>query len=599
MIQSCRIYKISSCTINIFNPMKGSYRRRLIVNFLLIFLVFTAVILFFTSQHDVRQRRRMLGERLNASAVLADRFLADYPQEYGKLGDLFSSSMRLTVIDLRGNVLFDNMHEAPMENHMERPELQTAMRETEGKGDAIRYSTTFGKKYYYYALRCQERYVRLALPYESTARHELAPDWLFIVFIASLFAVALIALLFLSDHMGRTIASLRKFTARAKEGKLPQGIKLPNSELGHIASDIIDAYSNLHKANDRLQLEQEKMHQHFMLAQEGVAIFNEEKEVLYANSLYVKYVNLIRDKAVLSAEGTCDYPEFAALMDFRTGQLQQSSGEQKRDSGASKKVVIPVGSTWIEAKMLTFPDSSFEIVLSDVSQIVEERKLKREMSSNIAHELRTPVASILGYVETMMRNPDLDAERRMHFLDKAHQQVMRLNELITEVTDITLSEEAPDKRTFRKFDLAVLFDNVVAEFQPKLTELRVEVKNDLDKPLMISAIDSLIAAVLRNLIANSTRYAGEGFSIVFRKLSEDKHSYLLSYYDTGKGVPQEALPRIFERFYRVDDGRARQNGGSGLGLAIVKNAIAAHGSQVYARIPQGGGLEILFSLSKA
>lgn len=330
-----------------------------------------------------------------------------------------------------------------------------------------------------------------------------------------------------------------------------------------------------------------------------MAIFNEGKEGLYANTLYVKYVNLIRDQAVLSAEGTCDYPEFAALMDFRTEQLQQFSSEQNRDSGVSKKVVILVGSTWIEAKMLTFSDNSSEIVLSDVYQMVEERKLKREMSSNIAHELRTPVASILGYVETMMRNPDLDAERRMHFFDKAHQQVMRLNELITEVTDITLSEEAPDKRTFRKFDLTVLFDSVVAEFQPKLTKLRVEVENDLDKPLMISAIDSLIAAVLRNLIANSTRYAGEGFSIVFRKLSEDKHSYLLSYYDTGKGVPQEALPRIFERFYRVDDGRARQNGGSGLGLAIVKNAIAAHGSQVYARIPQGGGLEILFSLSKA
>lgn len=579
--------------------MQGLYKRRLLGNFLLIFLVFTAIILLFMSQHDMRQRRQMLSERLNASAMLADRFLSDNEGAYDKLGGLLPEVMRITIIDLQGNVLYDNTHDEPLENHMERPELQTAMREVDGRGDAIRHSSTSGRKYYYYALRCPERYVRVALPFESTARHALGPDWMYIAFIASLFAAALIAMLFLSDRMGRTIASLRRFTVQAREGKLPQEIRLPNSELGNIGNEIIGAYAQLRVANERLQLEQEKMHQHFMLAQEGVAIFNEAKEVVYANTLYIKYVNIIKEKAVLSADGTCDYPEFAELMEFRRDRLHACGERASGDNEVSKAVVIPAGSIWIEAKVLTFPDRSFELVLRDVSQMVEERKLKREMSSNIAHELRTPVASVQGYIETLLRKPELDDEKAAHFLEKAHQQVLRLNELITDVTEITLSEEAPGRQSFTEFDIRSLFDNIVAEFQPRLQDLNVEVKNELSNPLMVSGNSLLISSVLRNLIANSIRYAGEDFEIVFRQLSEDRQSLFFSYYDTGRGVPSEALPRIFERFYRVDDGRARENGGSGLGLAIVKNALAAHGSQVYARIPQGGGLEILFSLSKA
>lgn len=578
--------------------MQGSYKRRLLGNFSLIFLIFTAIILLFMSRHDMRQRRQMLGERLYASAMLADRFLSDNPGAYDKLGELLPEVMRVTIIDLQGNVLYDNAHDTPLENHKERPELQMAMREADGRGDAIRHSATSDKKYYYYALRCPERYVRVALPFEKSAREALGPDWLYIAFIASLFAAALIAMLFLSDRMGRTIASLRQFTLQVREGKLPQDVRLPNSELGQIGNEIISAYAQLRMANERLEQEQEKMHQHFMLAQEGVAIFDEEKEVVYTNTLYIMYLNILKSKAVLSADGTCDYPEFAELMAFRNERLRASEASTSSDRGASKSVVISAGSIWIEARVLTFPDRSFEIVLRDVSQMVEERKLKREMSSNIAHELRTPVASIQGYIETLQRKPELDDEKAAHFLEKAHQQVQRINELITDITEITLSEESPGRQSFTEFDIHALFNSIAAEFQPQLQELQVEVKNELASPLMISGNSSLISSVLRNLILNSTRYAGEGFRIVFRQLSEDRQSLFFSYYDTGRGVPAEALPRIFERFYRVDDGRARENGGSGLGLSIVKNALAAHGSQVYARIPQGGGLEILFSLSK-
>lgn len=578
--------------------MKGSYKRKLVLNFLLVFAVFTTAILIFQLQHDKWQRRQMLGERLDATAVLVDRFLMEYPEAYEGIAGFLQESMRVTIMDHQGNVLFDNLRDDHLGNHMDRPELQIARKSASGRGDAIRYSQTLGKKYYYYAFHSATRYVRVALPYESAAKQILDTDWLYVLFIASLFAIALIALLFLSDSMGRTISRLRSFTIRAKNGDLPTSFILPSSELGDIGNEIIDAYSQLHAANAQLKLEQEKMRQHFMLAEEGVAIFDEDKQVLYANTLYIKYINLIREEAVLSAQGTCDYKEFAPLMGFRKDHIQGQKGQPHGELGASKSILVPAGSTWIEAKLLTFPDYSFEIILDDVSQVVEEKKLKREMTSNIAHELRTPVASIQGYIETLMRMPNINTEQASHFLEKAHQQGNRLSELIADITAITISEEISDNQEFQRFDLHALFDSIVAEFQPKLDELHIEVKNDLDNPFTVNGLDTLIASVIRNLIANSTRYAGSNFKIVIRQLSEDANSHFLSYYDTGKGVPLESLPRIFERFYRVDNGRARQNGGSGLGLSIVKNALAAHGSQVYARIPQGGGLEILFSLPK-
>lgn len=526
--------------------------------------------------------------------MIGNRYLNRDSAAYEQLVTLLSDTLRITIIALDGEVLFDNFkEEGGMENHTRRPEIVQA--KIEGHGDAVRMSKTMEKKYFYYAVATPERFIRLALPYETSAKELLAGDNIFIYFLTLLFAASLIALLFISDRMSKSINQLRAFAMRAREGDIPHDIEMPQSELGDIGREIVNAYTMLAEVNSTLQLEQEKMHQHFMLAKEGVAIFNRDMNILYANTLYIKYINLITDVPTFNVASSYQLPQFAPLLAFREEHI---ADEDKNSHSDTKSLLLSAGSARIEAEILIFPDHSFEIILRDVTQLEEEKKLKREMSSNIAHELRTPVASIQGYLETLLRTQEVSREQQEHFLNKAHQQTLRLAELINDITAITLSEEIAEKREFEEMDLEIIFSSIIQEFQPQIEKLKINISNQLPSPLAVHADRSLLPAILRNLISNSLRHGGEEFTLGMRLLSEDENSVFLCYYDTGRGVPSESLSRIFERFYRVDLGRSRQNGGSGLGLSIVKNALAAHGSPVYARVPNGGGLEILFSLPK-
>ncbi|MBR1550584.1 MAG: hypothetical protein IJ634_08115 [Bacteroidales bacterium] len=225
------------------------------------------------------------------------------------------------------------------------------------------------------------------------------------------------------------------------------------------------------------------------------------------------------------------------------------------------------------------------------------RQLKQEMTSNIAHELKTPVSSIRGYLEILLGDKPVDDERRRHYLDRCYRQTLRLSDLIQDVSVINKLEESADLFPRTEVDAREVAVEAVDDLSDKAAAAGIALRNDL--PAMpMQGNRELLYCVFRNLVENSIAYAGQGVKIVLETYKESPDHYFIHYYDTGKGVADEYLSRLFDRFLRIDEGRSRQNGGTGLGLSIVKHAVLFHGGEIYAKNRPQGGLEFFFSLKK-
>ena len=228
----------------------------------------------------------------------------------------------------------------------------------------------------------------------------------------------------------------------------------------------------------------------------------------------------------------------------------------------------------------------------------QKSKLKKQMTSNIAHELRTPVTTIRGYLETLIPCPDMKPEKKQEFIEKAYYQAIRLSELITDMALISKMEEKSSKFQKEDIDLFDVTNEVFEEFGERIAAQRVKVENLLEPDTVLTGNKTLVYTILKNLVENSLKYAGDDITIHLECYSSIEKFCYLTYYDTGEGVPQEHLENIFERFYRIEEGRTRDVGGSGLGLSIVKNAVKFHGGDIRVINRQWGGLQFFFSLRR-
>ena len=235
-------------------------------------------------------------------------------------------------------------------------------------------------------------------------------------------------------------------------------------------------------------------------------------------------------------------------------------------------------------------------------QIIQEqernRLLKQEMTSNISHELKTPVSSIRGYLEILLGDKPVDDDKRHYFLERCYSQTLRLSDLINDVSLINKLEEAADLFPKEKISVKSLADEAISELALQCDAKKIKVDNQLPGPMMIVGNHSLIYGIFRNLLDNVISYAGDNVSVGIECYKRDDDRYYIHFFDTGKGVDNKYLPKLFDRFLRIDEGRSRRSGGTGLGLSIVKHAVLFHGGDIYVRNRDNGGLEFFFSLRK-
>ena len=233
----------------------------------------------------------------------------------------------------------------------------------------------------------------------------------------------------------------------------------------------------------------------------------------------------------------------------------------------------------------------------------EQDILKRQLTQNIAHELKTPVASIQGYLETILDNPNINDSMREQFLKRCYAQSQRLTSLLQDISTLNRMDDAPDMIGTEDVNISEIVANIQKETALQLQQKQMSFVNKLPNDVMVKGSPSLIYSVFRNLTDNAIAYAGTGTTITLtaqpiENIDEEMKSpkWQFTFSDNGVGVPVEHLPRLFERFYRVDKGRSRKMGGTGLGLAIVKNAVLLHGGTIRVVNNFNGGLRFDFTL---
>ena len=230
-------------------------------------------------------------------------------------------------------------------------------------------------------------------------------------------------------------------------------------------------------------------------------------------------------------------------------------------------------------------------------QAAKENQMRRELTQNIAHELKTPVASILGYTDTILDNPQMTPETQRQFIERTNAQAHRLTALLQDISTLNRMDYAAHQLTMERTDVSAIVGDIVQETAIALEKRHMKLNNCLPQHIVIQGNSSLIYSIFRNLVDNALNYAGEGTtSDISAEQTDD--SWMFRFSDNGVGIAPAHLPRIFERFYRIDKSRSRSIGGTGLGLAIVKNAVLLHGGTITARLAEQGGLQFDFTLKK-
>ena len=240
-------------------------------------------------------------------------------------------------------------------------------------------------------------------------------------------------------------------------------------------------------------------------------------------------------------------------------------------------------------------------VISDrLSESVKNNEVRnrRELTQNVAHELKTPVAAILGYMESLISNPDIDRDKQNFFIERTYHQSQRLAVLLEDIS--MLNRLTDSNKLYEKEDIDVV--SVVYEVMRDTSEAAAKrnVKVDIQLPpnIILHGNRSLLYSIFRNLIDNSIAYAGEGVIVEVMHSHSDSQYHYFTVRDNGVGVATLHLEHLFERFYRIDKGRSRKLGGTGLGLSIVKNAVLFHNGKIKAKSVPTGGLEFDFSLHR-
>ena len=230
-------------------------------------------------------------------------------------------------------------------------------------------------------------------------------------------------------------------------------------------------------------------------------------------------------------------------------------------------------------------------------QAAKENQMRRELTQNIAHELKTPVASILGYTDTILDNPQMTSETQRQFIERTNAQAHRLTALLQDISTLNRMDYAAHQLTMERTDVSAIVGDIVQETVIALKKHHMTLNNCLPQHIVIQGNPSLIYSIFRNLVDNAINYAGEGTTIGI-SAEQTADSWTFRFSDNGIGIAPEHLPRIFERFYRIDKSRSRTIGGTGLGLAIVKNAVMLHGGTITVRLAEKGGLVFEFSLKR-
>lgn len=517
-----------------------------------------------------------------------------------RLGE--TGKVRLTFIGEDGIVWGDTERDGQslieMDNHLNRPEVQGTIKD--GKDIRVRFSSTTKTEFRYFTLPIKKGenligFCRVAMPMEivnnslSKIRRPLL-----LVGIAGSILVIIISI-FTTGAIVKPIKKLTQMTQSVASGELTTPVEFNSAnELGQLSRNFNLMTDRVQTQIDRISLENQRLETILNSMSEGVLLVNGLSEITYANPASIAMLNLPENYVGRALIEINRIPQLQALVrnaektqelafsEIRLANLNESEAEV---------TVVPVAS-----------QSEYVIVIHDVSKLRKLERIRADFVANVSHELRTPLTTIHGYAETLLTNGNTKTKKRKEFLVKILKHSERLSRLVSDLLELARLETGDVELKRTLCHLKEFHEQVLDVFEPVLEESGVTLEWEIPEDLPQISVDSqLFMQVFVNLIDNAIKYTPDGGVITVSAEATGTNSdavneVVVHIQDTGIGIPSESQPRVFERFYRVDKGRARKMGGTGLGLAIAKHILLCHNGRIWLESELGQGTVFHFAL---
>lgn len=577
--------------------MRRLWQNSLVVKFFLSYLA--VVTLLFTSFYlysstVVRDFYvSSLGERLELEARLLAKALPS-PSDNHEF-DLLCRNLanelvtRITIVGADGRVLCDSVEaSATMENHRWRPEVVEALKT--GAGSSFRYSTTTGEELFYRAFLQDDgesqRIVRLAIALDEVqAVTNSLRRSLFLGFLVAS-AVGLLLAFAFSRRLSRRVKRLVEFCGQVAEGVFPQNFfgKSGRDEIHRLERHLNDMGEKIRQNVQQAIAEKEKANSILRGMMEGVLVIDPKGRVLVINEQAQRMFNLSPDRDILGASilELSRHPEMKKLIE----QVLVFDFTSER---YSRQVELHEG-RWFRVNAVSLRNNQSStygsiLVFHDITEVKQLERMRSDFVANVSHELRTPLTAIRGYAETLRQTPPDDPADVQHFLSIIEKHADRLSRLTENLLTLSDLESGKIEIDFNPVDIKRVVQSVSEVFSDAANKKHVTLEQVIEQvlPAVMGDVDRL-QQLLINLVDNAVKYTPVNGTVTVKAQRTTINSSIdaveLSVSDTGTGIPEHAIPRLTERFYRVDKARSRDLGGTGLGLAIVKHIAQAHGAQL-------------------
>jgi signal transduction histidine kinase len=487
---------------------------------------------------------------------------------------------RVTLIDSTGRVVGDSEFEHPaldaLENHLTRSEIAEAA--STGSGASRRISASAGDEELYAAVRAGSGFARVSVSAVSIQQlfARARRDVLLAAAIALVTAL-LLAWLF-SRSVARPVVELRDVAQALAAGELARRPSLAApGEVGDLASALHRLAEQLSSRIEALETEEVRLAALTESLNEGVIAIDARQQVVQVNE---------RARYLLGLRDTVPFP---------TSNLPRDRGLREAIGAALSGHAVDAHEVQIGGRELALtarplPAGGAVIALFDLTPVRRLETVRRDFVANASHELRTPLTVISGFAETLL-DESLPNDQRRQFAETVLANAQRMQRIVDDLLDLSRIESGGWKPNPVRGDVRGLAEEALATGAQRRTspavDLRLEIAPDATS---VWADPTALRQVLANLVDNAVRHTSEGAVTVFSQRTPG--GVAIGVRDTGIGIPADHLPRIFERFYRVDTGRSRAEGGTGLGLAIVKHLVEGHSGRVRAESTVGRGTTI-------
>lgn len=508
---------------------------------------------------------------------------------------------RITIVDRNGNVLADS-EDSPqnMGNHASRPEVKQIFVEKKKSGLSIRYSKTLGYRMMYATVPIFEdgeingvMRTSLALKNIDNAINKL---WLSIVFvlIAALLLIAAIGIK-IAKGISRPVEEMILVSEKLKDSDYNARVTIkPKGELGQLTESINVLASSLENQMEKIEENEQQLTGVLENMMSGVLLVNTEGRILLANRAIGQ---LLGEKS----------DNFTGKLHMEIGRNVELSTliEQCLQTGKEMRKEVQLffpKERVMDAHLAPYLDDHGETkgivaVLHDVSDIRRLEKMRSEFVANVSHELKTPITSVKGFAETLLDGALEDEEILRSFLTIIYDESERLHRLIKDILDLSSIEQHHIPLKVERINLTEAVYGTVETVMERAAEKKVEIKLPEKNEVWVEGEKDRIQQIILNLTSNAIAYTPE-FGQVSIGITETDTRVELQIADSGIGISESEIPRIFERFYRVDKARSRVSGGTGLGLAIVKHLVEAHDGTINVKSIEGVGTTFIVSLPK-